>query len=257
MSDDLFRRLKSVGEREMAQRHDDAQWRARSAGTLDAAEDAKLAAKAESDPETAHMFRATAPRDDAYLDALTAKALDAVRADAAPKRAGNGGGKVLRLFPALALPMAAAAGLLFWMSNRAPHEALPAYALSVDGTDRFQRGGPAPEPTDERRTLSDGAHLTVVLRPATPPVATVDAWAWVEGDGARHAAGVAPRVESSGTVILEGQDRAVFGNARGDLDLVLAVATHGAIDGTLEAAAKAAERGGPEVHVAHVRVRRP
>src|SRR4051794_9514670 len=99
MSDDLFRKLKNIGEREAAQREGDAMWRARSAGTLGADDDAKLRADAERDPEAAHMLEATAPRGEAYLDALTAKALDTVHAEPARRAPGA---KVRRLFPMLA-----------------------------------------------------------------------------------------------------------------------------------------------------------
>lgn len=236
MSEDIFRGLKRVGEREAAQRDEDERWTARAAGRGDV--------PAADDDEATHMAAATAPRDSAYLDAMTAKALAATHGKASATGASGGGrrSKVVRLWPWIALPAAAAAAAALWFANARPRE-LPEYALVVTGPDRAVRAAPSASEPGDRRTLSDGALLSVVLRPAAPPTGAVQAWAWVEGAGPRRAAGVVPRIEPSGAVIVEGDPSAVFGDARGDVDLVVAVAPGGALDGSFDAARRASTSG--------------
>lgn len=234
MSDDIFRGLKRVGEREAARRDEDERWAARAAGRGDV--------PATDGDEATHMAAATAPRDSAYLDAMTAKALAATHGKDADASGAGRRPKVVRLWPWIALPAAAAAAAALWLANAGPRE-LPEYALVVTGPDRAVRAEPAASEPRDRRTLSDGALLAVVLRPATPPTGALQAWAWVEGAGPRRTAGVLPRIEPSGAVIVEGDPIAVFGDLRGDVDLVVAVAQRGSLDGSFDAAQRASTSG--------------
>jgi hypothetical protein len=181
------------------------------------------------------MRALTEPYDAAKYDALTARALDIVRspgtapapvarasAPAAAKPKGRRTGVVI----AFAGTLAAAAAVLLLV--REPGGALPGYSVEVAGIDRGLRG-PSDPPAAARPKVSEGARLSIVLRPAEPVAYDVDAIAVVDAPSGPRPSGVAPVVRPGGVVVLEGDERRVLADAHGAIDLVIAVGPRGSL----------------------------
>ena len=242
--------LKDIAHEDAAAREDDDAWIRRAAGALSPEEEAALVVRAGSSEEAALLHRATAPLAADRMEELLARAERAaasapeVRRDGvAPARRSSTAPSRMRAVLMWSGPILAAAALILWIRARTPEAtALPEYAVVVGGVDVAERGASsraepaAAAPPSERQAASAGARLTIVARPAQHvPVPVAVAVFAIRGAETREVP-ILPRVSESGTVTLEGTREALFGDARGPVDLVVWIGPRASLPVTAEAA---------------------
>jgi hypothetical protein len=229
---------------------DDAVWDKLAGGELTPAEDAELRRRAADDPAVKTLYEAYRPLDEATKARLAARATR----DLAPR-------KVIAFRRALLLagPIAAAAGLILFLSFRSSSTAgptLPAYSLSLSGGDRATRSG---EPVEQGPVeLHPGSRLEVVLRPATAVAGGVVVQSFVAEDGDARLLNVPIERSAEGAVRIAGEAQALLGAAPGSRTLAFVVCPEGAPLPTWADVARAAggeARSGPcRVLSTHVRL---
>jgi hypothetical protein len=242
--------LRDIAREDAAARADDDAWIRRAAGALSPEEEAEILARAGSSEEAALLHRATAPVAADRMDELLARAEraaasapEAPRDRVAAARRASPAPSRMRAVLMWSGPILAAAALILWIRARAPEAtALPEYAVVVGGVDVQQRGVPSPAlpsataPASERQAASAGAWLTIVARPAERVPVPVAVAAFVVRGAETRQVPILPRVSESGTVTLEGTREALFGDARGPVDLVVWIGPRASLPVTAGAA---------------------
>lgn len=229
--DDL---LVTLGRAEREAARVPERWLAVSMGTASASELAEIAEEALRDPDVRRYRARFTPLEADLEQAITARALRAVRARRGWRAA----------WSALA---AAAVVLLGWMAW-AMQSGLPAYTLEVSAQDAPMRGREAV--TLVPRHHADSA-LTLVLRPERRRGdVAVDAFVEVAGQVRRLA--IPYEVASTGAIRVDGRVRDLLPGIRGEAALLLVVRARGAAPLGPEALAGAQAEG--RVHRYHLRI---
>jgi hypothetical protein len=127
----------------------------------------------------------------------------------------------------VALPaLAIAAAVALFIRTRSPSAsdlAIPMYSMTFEGADAPQRGPEGPTLPEQRRVVSKGARVHVVLRPADTAPAGIGARAFVVRGTTARLVPVEPDVAPTGAVAFEAGDEQLFGDEHGDLELVIFV----------------------------------
>ncbi len=126
--------------------------------------------------------------------------------------------------------LAAAAVLFLALSPQiAVSPPVPAYSLDIRAGDHEQQlSAPSPgaaSATTAQATarLAPGARLELVARPAQPVTGIIDVKTWRLVDGALEDWQIAPRLDATGEVRVEGTREALFGATTGRQEVVIGI----------------------------------
>jgi hypothetical protein len=233
--DELAKALGSAARRD-PDRDRAERWERYAAGELDADARAALAAQADADGDV-DAIDALRPLDAAIVAKVEARI------------AGRARGRVVSLearraftVAAALLTFAAAFGT-FVARPRARGDALPSYALEVEGGDVASRGSAGPAATS--RVVTPASSIEIVLRPAARVSGDVDVVGAIEVAGGVRAWSPPWTVASSGAVRIAGAASTLIPGVDGDVTLVVAVGRPAALPrdaASIAALASAADR---------------
>jgi hypothetical protein len=231
---------------------DDAAWEKLARGELAPDEQARLRERAASDPETARLWEAFRPLDEAVKERIAAR-VEMVR---------RGRVVVWRRAALIAAPLAAAA--LVALALRLPRSAwsdplamVPEYSLDVAGGDQGTRSAaPARNPSAPIE-LHAGSSLEIVLRPATAVQHPVVVRAFLVQGASARPWDVPMERSPDGAVRIAGEAGTLLRVPPGSWDLVFTVSPEGAAPPDPDAVARAAhgERGTPPWRLLNTPVR--
>lgn len=203
-----------------------------------AARDADAKAREELERLAAGDDDVARPLDDAARARITAKLLEATTAKAGPKpdaatresasaspaKTRDDGARVVLLRRAawVVAPLAMAAAVLLWIGRPQSLAPVPDYEVSLVGGDQTTRGAPVQLRGDTIRVRS-ASRVQIVARPATKPEGTVEARAFLIRGGAAQPWTVPIEVSPEGAARISGEAGAIFPEATGDWDVVVAV----------------------------------
>jgi hypothetical protein len=171
----------------------------------------------ERDDAEPHADELARPLDDVARARMHAHALRAMGVGVVEPAAPRSASRPVWRRSAIALPLAAAAALVLFVSHRreAP---MPAYDLIVATEDVADRGA---APATSSATVT-GDHLVLVARPATP-VERAAAHVFAAHDGVTHELTPSITISTEGAVRIDGSVRALFTPPEGTWDVVVAV----------------------------------